>query len=80
VGLALAEGVLTIGIPLSQTIFLPDFIAVYFLFRQTITWPIRFGLRLGCSMAKAENPNVENIMAKPPVKIPRRLIEFIEKD
>jgi hypothetical protein len=81
VGLAfgVAELVTGIGAPLSQIIFLPDLIAVYFLSRQTITCPICFGFNVGPSAAKTAEVKIEKIVANPPASIPRRFIELMKK-
>lgn len=72
------EGVLvgelvTIVIPLSQTILFPDFIAVYLRPRQIIVCPTFFGTRVG--LAAIENFGKKESSA--PSKTPRRATFFM---
>lgn len=51
------------GTPLSHTIFLPDLIAVYFLPRKIIVWPIFVGFKVGVEAANAEVLFKENALS-----------------
>jgi hypothetical protein len=81
VELAFGDGVLGTGIgtPLFQTNFLPDLIAVYLLFCQSMTSPIFFGFSVGPWAAKTEEVKTEKSEANPVARIPRLLIELILK-